>query len=112
MDHKDYYGILGVPPNAEKKVIQQTFRKLARKVHSDVNPGQQRKGKGQRADEDSQPYGVGLQILARYACRIDLGGIRDCLVEDESPLTFVSMPLSKFTNCLGYRNSVMTFLHK
>lgn len=45
MDHKDYYGILGVPPNAEKKVIQQTFRKLARKVHSDVNPGQQRSGR-------------------------------------------------------------------
>ncbi len=39
MDFKDYYEILGVPPNAEKKAIQQAFRKLARKVHPDVNPG-------------------------------------------------------------------------
>ena len=39
MDYKDYYGILGVSPNADKKVIQQTFRQLARKHHPDVNPG-------------------------------------------------------------------------
>ena len=39
MDIKDYYEILGVAPNAEKKVIQQAFRQLARKVHPDVNPG-------------------------------------------------------------------------
>ena len=39
MDFKDYYEILGVAPNADKKVIQQTFRQLARKHHPDVNPG-------------------------------------------------------------------------
>ncbi len=39
MDFKDYYEILGVPPNADKKVIQQAFRKLAREHHPDVNPG-------------------------------------------------------------------------
>jgi curved DNA-binding protein len=39
MDYKDYYEILGVSPDAEKKVIQQTFRKLARKYHPDLNPG-------------------------------------------------------------------------
>ena len=39
MDYKDYYEILGVSPTAEKKVIQQTFRKLARKYHPDLNPG-------------------------------------------------------------------------
>ena len=39
MDYKDYYGILGVPPNADKKVVQQTFRNLARKYHPDLNPG-------------------------------------------------------------------------
>ncbi len=39
MEFKDYYEILGVSPNAEKKVIQQTFRKLARKYHPDLNPG-------------------------------------------------------------------------
>jgi hypothetical protein len=28
MDFKDYYEILGVPPNADKKIIQQTYRQL------------------------------------------------------------------------------------
>ncbi len=39
MDFKDYYETLGVPPDADKKLIQQTFRQLARKHHPDVNPG-------------------------------------------------------------------------
>jgi curved DNA-binding protein len=39
MDFKDYYEILGVPPNADKKVIKQTYHQLARKHHPDVNPG-------------------------------------------------------------------------
>ena len=39
MDYKDYYGVLGVPPDAERKVIQRTFRQLARKYHPDLNPG-------------------------------------------------------------------------
>ena len=39
MDFKDYYEILGVSPNAEQKVIKQTYRQLARKHHPDVNPG-------------------------------------------------------------------------
>ena len=39
MDYEDYYGILGVPPDADRKVIQRTFRQLARKYHPDVNPG-------------------------------------------------------------------------
>ncbi len=39
MDFKDYYEILGVPPNADKKVIKQTYRQLAKKYHPDVNPG-------------------------------------------------------------------------
>ena len=37
MDFKDYYEILGVAPTADKKVIQQTFRQLARKHHPDEN---------------------------------------------------------------------------
>ena len=39
MDFKDYYEILGVSPNADKKVIKQTYRQLAKKYHPDVNPG-------------------------------------------------------------------------
>jgi len=39
MDFKDYYEILAVPPNADKKVIKQAYRQLAKKYHPDVNPG-------------------------------------------------------------------------
>jgi curved DNA-binding protein len=39
MDFKDYCEILGVSPDAEKKVIKQTYRQLAKKYHPDVNPG-------------------------------------------------------------------------
>ena len=39
MDFKDYYATLGVSKTATDKEIKQAFRKLARKYHPDVNPG-------------------------------------------------------------------------
>ena len=39
MDFKDYYTTLGVAKTASEKEIKQAFRKLARKFHPDVNPG-------------------------------------------------------------------------
>src|SRR3954470_2074855 len=36
---KDYYGALGVKKTASAEDIRKAFRKLARKYHPDVNPG-------------------------------------------------------------------------
>ncbi|TFI53048.1 J domain-containing protein [Mastigocladus laminosus UU774] len=38
-DFKDYYAVLGVNKTASADEIKQAFRKLARKYHPDVNPG-------------------------------------------------------------------------
>jgi len=56
MDFKDYYSTLGVAKNATAKDIKQAFRKLARKLHPDVNPGD--KSSETRFKEINEAYEV------------------------------------------------------
>ena len=58
MEFKDYYEILGVASTAERKVIQQTFRQLARKHHPDVNPG------NKDAEEKFKTINEAYQVLS------------------------------------------------
>jgi curved DNA-binding protein len=58
MDFKDYYEVLGVQPDAEKKVIKQTYRQLARKYHPDVNPG------NKEAEEKFKTINEAYQVLS------------------------------------------------
>ncbi len=56
MDYKDYYQTLGVSKNASEKVIKQGYRRMARKHHPDVNPGD--RGAEVRFKEINEAYAV------------------------------------------------------
>ncbi|MFQ5789092.1 MAG: DnaJ C-terminal domain-containing protein [Acidobacteriota bacterium] len=56
MEYKDYYRVLGVSKKASEKEIKQVYRKLARKYHPDVNPGD--RGAEARFKEINEAYEV------------------------------------------------------
>ncbi|MDR1261941.1 MAG: DnaJ domain-containing protein [Oscillospiraceae bacterium] len=53
---KDYYKILGVEKNADQNAIKSRFRKLAKELHPDVNPGD--KDAEKKFTEISEAYDV------------------------------------------------------
>src|SRR5918993_481605 len=56
MEFKDYYATLGVTKASTEKEIKGAFRKLARKFHPDVNPGD--KGSESKFKEINEAYEV------------------------------------------------------
>src|SRR5574340_347705 len=56
MPPRDYYDVLGVKRDADEKEVKRAFRKLARKYHPDVNPGN--KEAEQKFKEISEAYEV------------------------------------------------------
>src|SRR5258707_13414116 len=56
MEFRDYYKVLGVERNATAAQIKSAYRKLARKHHPDVNPGD--KGAENRFKEINEAYEV------------------------------------------------------
>ena len=55
VDKRDYYEVLGIDKNADKKTIKKAYRKLAMKYHPDVNHGE---GAEEKFKELSEAYGV------------------------------------------------------
>src|SRR6202521_3186885 len=60
MDYKDYYKILGVARGASADDIKKTFRKLARKYHPDVNPGDK------KAEEKFKEINEAYEVLSDH----------------------------------------------
>jgi len=58
MDYKDYYKILGVAKTASADDIKKAFRKLARKYHPDVNPGDK------KAEEKFKEMNEAYEVLS------------------------------------------------
>lgn len=58
MDYKDYYKILGVQRGASADDIKKAFRKLARKYHPDVNPGDK------KAEEKFKEINEAYEVLS------------------------------------------------
>jgi DnaJ-class molecular chaperone len=56
MEFRDYYQTLGLSKSASSKEVKQAFRKLARKFHPDVNPGD--KAAENRFKEINEAYEV------------------------------------------------------
>nr|YP_002049306.1 Heat shock protein DnaJ-like protein [Paulinella chromatophora]ACB43096.1 Heat shock protein DnaJ-like protein [Paulinella chromatophora] len=54
--YRDYFGVLGVDRSADVDAIKSAFRKLARKYHPDVNPGD--KSAEEKFKEISEAYEV------------------------------------------------------
>ena len=55
-DKRDYYEVLGVDKNADEAALKKAYRKLAKKYHPDMNPGDQEAA--EKFKEASEAYSV------------------------------------------------------
>ncbi len=58
MEFKDYYKILGVDKNATEQQVKTAYRKLARKYHPDLNPGDK------KAEEKFKEINEAYEVLS------------------------------------------------
>ena len=56
MAKRDYYEVLGIGKNADAKEIKKAYRKLAKKYHPDMNPGD--KNAEQKFKEITEAYNI------------------------------------------------------
>jgi curved DNA-binding protein len=69
MEFKDYYEILGIAEDADKKAVKTAYRKLARKYHPDVS-------KHPNAEEKFKAAGEAYEVLKDPAKRAEYDDLR------------------------------------
>src|SRR5436190_344123 len=62
---KDYYAVLGVSPSATDKELSRAFKKLAKQLHPDANPG------NAEAEERFKEIAAAYDILSDPRCHIN-----------------------------------------
>lgn len=58
MQYNDYYNILGIDKNASQENIKKSYRKLAKKYHPDINPG------NKQAEEKFKKINEAYEVLS------------------------------------------------
>ncbi len=85
MDFKDYYTTLGVAKTATEKEIKQAFRKLARKYHPDVNPGDKAaEARFKEVNEANEVLSDPAQAQEVRRARCELARLRECAAGRQS----------------------------
>lgn len=79
---KDYYSVLGVDRDADEKTIKKAYRKLARKYHPDVNPGDA------DAEEKFKQVSEAYDVLGDKDTREEYDAYRDMLANGGFPHGF------------------------
>ncbi len=69
VEFKDYYRILGVDPEADKADIKKAYRRLARKYHPDLNPGEE-------AEENFKEVAEAWEVLGDDTRRAEYDELR------------------------------------
>lgn len=67
---KDYYAVLGVSPDASAKEITKAYRKLARELHPDANPGDA------KAEERFKEVSAAYDVVGDEARRAEYDEVR------------------------------------
>ncbi len=55
-EKRDYYEVLGVPKDADEEALKKAYRKLAKKYHPDMNPGDE--AAAEKFKEASEAYAI------------------------------------------------------
>lgn len=104
MIQKDLYDVLGVKENATEEEIKKAYRKLARKYHPDVNPGDK------EAESKFKEISEAHDILSRSEKRAEYDRLRSAASESPHSFTYPGgergFDFSRFSSEAGAYSSI------